>query len=83
MSADTVTITLPEPVYTLFDTTRQDLPAVVVVNDALLSFQHTDVFAWHLEVTVHAVDLAEQGMPSNEESRILRELYPLASGNNA
>ena len=71
---DTVTISIPEPHYTLFNTTRSDLPAVVVVNSALLSFVHTDIFPWHLEVTIDAVLLAENGMPTPDESAILFEL---------
>ena len=74
MSENTVTIEVPDPHYTLFDTSRGDLPAVVVVNDALLAFEHTDIFAWHLEVTIHANDLAEKGMPTSDESRLLFEI---------
>src|SRR6218665_1228012 len=35
-----VHIVVPEPHYTLFDSTRNDLPEVIVVNDALLTLQH-------------------------------------------
>lgn len=71
MSDDSVTVVVPEPHFTLFDGKRDDLPEVIVVNDALLAFEHTDIFAWHLEVTIHAVDLAERGMPSPDESKLL------------
>lgn len=74
MSEDSVTIVLPDPHYTLFNGERDSLPEVVVVNDALLAFEHTDIFAWHLEVTLHAVDLADQGMPSPDESKLLFEI---------
>lgn len=50
---------------------RSGLPEVVVVNEALLSFRHTNVFPWHLEVTIEAKNLAEQGMPTPEESAVL------------
>ena len=69
-----VRITLPEPNYTLFDADRSGLPEIVVVNEALLGFQHTKVFPWHLEVTIEANDLAEQGMPTPDESAVLFEL---------
>jgi hypothetical protein len=68
-----VRITLPEPNYTLFNADRSGLPEVVVVNEALLSFQHTKIFPWHLEVTIEAKNLAEQGMPTSEESGVLFE----------
>ncbi|MDR7132817.1 hypothetical protein J2X06_000001 [Lysobacter niastensis] len=74
MSEDSVAIVVPDPHYTLFDTSRRDLPAAVVVNDSLLAFEHTDIFAWHLEVTLHAVDLADKGMPTPDESRLLFEI---------
>ena len=64
----------PEPHYTLFNATRNDLPEVIVVNDALLSFRHTEAFPWHLEVTIRAEELAEQGMPTADERSVLFEI---------
>ena len=72
-SVEYVHITLPEPSYTVFNTDRSGLPEVIVVNEALLNFRHTNVFPWHLEVTVEAKDLADQGMPTTEESAVLFE----------
>jgi hypothetical protein len=69
-----VRVVIPEPHYTLFDSNRDDLPEVIVVNDALLSFQHTEVFQWHLEVNIQAEELAEKGMPTTEESKILFQI---------
>ena len=74
MSEDSVTIVVPEPHYTLFNTSLRDLPAVVVVNDALLAFQHIEIFPWHLEITLQAEFLAEKGMPSSDESKLLFEV---------
>ena len=72
--SDTVTIDIPEPHYTLFNTTRADLPEIIVVNDALLRFVHTDIFPWHLEITIEAAQLADNGMPTTDESAVLFEL---------
>ena len=74
MQQRTVTIQVPEPHYTLFDATRAGLPEGIVVNDALLSFPHIEVFAWHLRVTMEAKELIENGMPSPEESALLFEI---------
>ena len=71
---ETVTINIPEPHYTLFNTTRSDLPEVIVVNGALLRFAYTEIFPWHLEVTIDAELLADNGMPTPDESIILFEL---------
>jgi hypothetical protein len=74
MSGDVVSVQIPEAHYTLFNVTRGDLPEVIVVNDALLSFRDPQVFQWHLEVYIDAVDLIENRMPSPEESAILFEV---------
>lgn len=46
MSEDTVTIEVPKPLHTLFNAKRNGLPEVLVVNRALLSLQHAEIFAW-------------------------------------
>jgi hypothetical protein len=66
-------ILLPEAHYTLFNTTRRDLPEVICVNDALLAFEHHEIFAWHLSISIEAQELIENGMPSERESAILFE----------
>ena len=69
-----VRVILPEEHYTLFNTSRQELPEVIVVNDALLTFQHTDVFPWHLDIQIDAQDFGDNGMPTPDESAALFEL---------
>jgi hypothetical protein len=44
MDDDTATIEYPEPLYSLFETSRDGLPAVVVVNAALREFLHRELF---------------------------------------
>ncbi|WP_367154901.1 hypothetical protein [Methylomonas sp. HYX-M1] len=70
-----ITIDLPEPHYTLFNSKRDGLPEVIVVNDALLAFQHTAIFPWHLCITIEAEELIENGMPSEKG-----EQTPVRSG---
>jgi hypothetical protein len=71
MDNETVTIDVPKPHYTLFDNTRNGLPEVIVVNDALLSFPHIEVFPWHLCVKLEVEELSENGMPTHDESQLL------------
>lgn len=71
---DQVSISLPEPHYTLFDAKRDGLPEVILVNDALLAFPHTEIFPWHLCITLEAKELIESGIPSEAESQLLFEL---------
>jgi hypothetical protein len=69
-----VRIVVPEPHCTLFEATREGLPEVIVVNDALLTFPHAEIFPWHLKVTLAARELIENGMPSEPESKLLFEI---------
>jgi hypothetical protein len=69
-----VRIIVPEPHYTLFEATREGLPEVIVVNDALLAFAHAEIFPWHLKVTLAARELIENGMPFEPESKLLFEI---------
>jgi hypothetical protein len=71
MSDDFVEIEYPEPEYALFETSLEGMPAIVVVNAALQSFPHPDVFAWHLSIQINANKMAEQGMPTSEESEVI------------
>jgi hypothetical protein len=68
---DTIRIEVPQPHYTLFNGTRDGKPEVIVVNDALLAFPHNEIFPWHLRIELVAVDLAENGMPTHDESELL------------
>jgi hypothetical protein len=74
MSDEPIRIVIPEAHYTLFNTTRSGLPEIVSVNDSLRAFDHTDIFPWHLEVSIEATDLAENGMPTSIESALLYEI---------
>jgi hypothetical protein len=74
MHPRTVTIEIPEPHFTLFNAKRSGLPEVIVVNDALLGFPHIEAFSWHLCVTLGAMELIENGMPSECESSLLFEI---------
>lgn len=74
MSGESRKVFVPEAHYTLFNAEREGLPEVIVVNDALLTFAHNDIFPWHLRVQLHAQDLADNGMPTHAESKILFEI---------
>jgi hypothetical protein len=74
MKSQEVRIVVPEPHFTLFNAMRDELPEIIVVNDALLTFEHTDIFPWYLNITIDAHDLAENGLPTEDESRLLFEI---------
>ena len=85
MSGTRVTIEFPEPIYSLFNTSRDDLPAVVVVNAKLKEFAHRDLFPWHLSVLITPRALAENGMPTSAECLVLDavadEISAVVTGN--
>ena len=70
----TVTLDIPEPYYSLVKTTRGGLPEIIVINSALLTFRHIEIFPWHLKVTMFAEHLIENGMPAPDESNLLFEI---------
>lgn len=74
MSIPEVHIVVPEAHLTLCNATREGMPEVIVVNDALPSFAYSEIFPWYLKVTLEASELIENGMPSQAESRLLFEI---------
>lgn len=72
--AEQKTVEIPEPHYSLIDTERDGMPAVVVINDALEGFEHRDIFPWHLTITIEAIRLAKNGMPTKAEATLLDDL---------
>ncbi|MDB6014055.1 MAG: hypothetical protein JWL65_6305 [Gammaproteobacteria bacterium] len=74
MAAETVSVRVPEPHFTLFNAQRDGMPEVIVVNDALLAFPHHELFPWHLRVRLEVIELVENGMPSPTESELLFEI---------
>jgi len=65
---------IPDPHYTLINTSRGAAPAVVVVNSALRNFSGRATFPWHLVVVISCRDVAQHGMPTASEAAILNRL---------
>jgi len=65
---------IPEPSYTLIETTLGNDPAVVVVNSSVRTFQERAAFAWHLRIRVDCKFKSAHGMPTVEEAGVLRRL---------
>lgn len=64
-------VEIPDEILAVVEWEREGLPAIGVVNQALVGFEPKVVFAWHLSVIVDCVDLAERGMPTSEEVAVL------------
>ncbi len=64
-------VLIPDEDCQLVEFTQDDLPGVMVVNQALADFEPKEVFSWHLSVMLNFEDLIENGMPSQEEREII------------
>lgn len=65
---------IPNPHYTLINTSRGDDPAVVVVNSALRDFHGRDAYPWHLLLTIDCKFVGTNGMPTSAEIGVLNAL---------
>ena len=79
---------VPEPYYTLINTSIGDDPAVVVVNSALRAFDDRQAFPWHLRISIDCKLLGANGMPTAAEGDVLHRLEdrifrPLQASQNA
>ena len=79
---------IPEPFFTLINTSIGDDPAVVVINSALLTFKGREDFPWHLRVNIDCKQIGANGMPTSEEIVALQQLEdsieaPLKADQNA
>lgn len=64
-------IVIPEEVYAILEWQNEGMPAVCVVNQALANFEPKVVFGWHLSVILTCEQLADNGMPTKDETQIL------------
>ena len=64
-------VTIPEEAFDLLDFKKNDLPGVAVINSSLKTFEAKEVFAWHCSIIIDLENLAENGMPSQEEMVII------------
>ncbi|GHV08862.1 hypothetical protein FACS189485_20830 [Spirochaetia bacterium] len=63
-------IIIPEENYSIFEYNRDDLPAIMVLNTALLKFKPKEVFSWHLSLIINFKTLNNNGMPTESETEL-------------
>lgn len=71
----TVEVKIPENRYSLVHSSRDDKPAVIVVNSGIREFEPKDVFGWTCSLIMDFQDLAQNGMPTREESDIVLDYF--------
>ena len=68
---NTKKVIIPEDKFAVVHSTYDGTPAVIVVNTSLRKFKPKDVFGWSCSLVMNYKDLAENGMPTSEESEFV------------
>jgi len=64
-------VDISEEHYQVTEFKQEDLPGIGVVNIALRDFEPKEVFAWHCSVMIDFEELIVNGMPSQDEVKIV------------
>lgn len=64
-------VVIPDEVFSILEWVEDDLPAICVVNQSLAGFEPKIVFAWHLSIIIECAELADNGMPTPDETETL------------
>ena len=70
-----VEVKIPENRYSLVHSSLDNKPAVIVVNSGIREFEPKDVFGWTCSLIIDFQDLAQNGMPTREESDIVLDYF--------
>lgn len=63
-----VSVAIPEEKFSVMEGMYEGKPSIVVVNSSLRGFKNKDVFSWTCSLSIEFKDLANNGMPTSEES---------------
>jgi hypothetical protein len=66
-----VSVVLPVESYTIMEWKNDGLPCIAMLNSALKAFEHKNVFTWHLSVIIDFDELIDNGMPSEDERKVV------------
>ena len=70
-----VEVKIPENRYSIVHSSLDNKPAVIVVNSGIREFEPKDVFGWTCSLIIDFQDLAQNGMPTREESDIVLDYF--------
>jgi hypothetical protein len=70
-----VEVKIPENRYSIVHSSLDNKPAVIVVNSGIREFEPKDVFGWTCSLIMDFQDLAQNGMPTREESDIVLDYF--------
>lgn len=66
-------VIIPEERFDIVEFNQNGLPGIGVINRSLRDFEPKIVFAWHLSIIIEFERLAEKGMPSKTERKLVDE----------
>ncbi|MDR0322169.1 MAG: DUF695 domain-containing protein [Treponema sp.] len=61
-------VVIPKEEYSIFEFSRENLPAIMVMNNSLSDFKPKDAFPWHLSIIIQFDTLIDNGMPAQSET---------------
>ena len=64
-------VIVPDDVYTIVEFKRDNLPAIMIINSALVDFEPKEVFSWNLSIVIQFNELAGNGMPTRNETSLI------------
>jgi len=67
-------IIMPEESFSVCPSVIDEMPAIIVRNDALKKFKHKDMYSWHLGVVIVVKEKQENGMPTSEEVALIDDI---------
>ena len=70
-----VKLQLPAEKFELIELQGNGLPAICLVNEALLEFEHPHVFAWQCSIIFDLQQLDESNMPVQSERQLMDAFF--------
>lgn len=68
-------IIFPKDEFAVVNSSYDGKPAVIVVNTGLRKFKAKDIFGWSCSLVLEYKDLAENGMPTSDESNFVYQYF--------
>jgi len=64
-------VLIPEENYSIFNSSKDDLPAIIILNSSLVNFEPKEVFSWNLSIVLRFNELSDNGMPTKNETDLI------------
>jgi hypothetical protein len=74
-------VIIPDEQFAILEWQEDGLPAICVVNQSIANFEPKVVFGWHLSIGLDCEELADNGMPTQQERQVLDRIGEQLDGN--